>query len=165
MSDSRAFDCGDLAGGGGTQPEALEWNQALTTQLRGHQAMWIINKAPGLMTLPRESQKKRGSWTRHDCSCGFRLYREFPGGLVVRIPSFHCCSLGSVSGLGAEIPRVMRCGYIIITTVMTGCFYLSVQFSSSVVSDSLRPHELQHARPPCPSPTPRVYPNSCPLSQ
>ena len=33
------------------------------------------------------------------------------------------------------------------------------------MSDSLRPHGLQHARPPCPSPTPRVYPNSSPLSQ
>ena len=43
--------------------------------------------------------------------------------------------------------------------------FSSVQFSSSVVSDSLQPHELQHARPPCPSPTPRVYPNLCPLSQ
>ena len=41
----------------------------------------------------------------------------------------------------------------------------SVQFSCSVVSDSLRPHELQHARPPCPSPTPRAYPNSCPLNR
>jgi len=40
----------------------------------------------------------------------------------------------------------------------------SVHFSCSVMSDSLRPHELQHARPPCPSPTPRVYPNSCSLS-
>ena len=40
----------------------------------------------------------------------------------------------------------------------------SVQFSRSVVSDSLRPHELQHARPPCPSPTPGVHPNSCPSS-
>ena len=39
-----------------------------------------------------------------------------------------------------------------------------VQFRCSVVSDSLRPHELQHARPPCPSPTPGVHPNSCPLS-
>ena len=40
----------------------------------------------------------------------------------------------------------------------------SVQFRShSVMSDSLRPHEPQHARPPCPSPTPRVHPNSCPL--
>ena len=41
----------------------------------------------------------------------------------------------------------------------------SVQFSRSVVSDSLRPHEPQHVRPPCPPPTPRVHPNPCPLSQ
>ena len=41
--------------------------------------------------------------------------------------------------------------------------FSSVQFSCSVVSDTLRPHEPQHARPPCPSPTPRVHPNSCPL--
>ena len=41
----------------------------------------------------------------------------------------------------------------------------AVQSGRSVVSDSVRPHGLQHARPPCPSPTPRVYPNSCPLSQ
>ena len=40
----------------------------------------------------------------------------------------------------------------------------SVQFSRLVMSNSLRPHGLQHARPPCPSPTPRVYLNSCPLS-
>ena len=40
----------------------------------------------------------------------------------------------------------------------------SVQFSCSVVSDSLQPHELQHARPPCPSPTPGVHPNSRPSS-
>ena len=41
---------------------------------------------------------------------------------------------------------------------------LSVQFSCSVVSDSLWPHELQHTRPPCPSPTPRVHSDSRPLS-
>ena len=47
------------------------------------------------------------------------------------------------------------------------CFWaeFSVQFSHSVVSDSFRPHEPQHARPPCPSPTPRVHPNPCLLSQ
>ena len=44
-------------------------------------------------------------------------------------------------------------------------FFSSVQFSRSVVSDSLRPHESQHARPPCPSPTPRVHSDSYPLSQ
>ena len=43
--------------------------------------------------------------------------------------------------------------------------YHSVHFSRSVVSDSLQPHGLQHTRPPCPSPIPRVYPNSCPFSQ
>ena len=43
--------------------------------------------------------------------------------------------------------------------------FSSLQFSRSVVSNSLRLHELQHARPPCPSPTPRVYPDSRPLSQ
>ena len=41
----------------------------------------------------------------------------------------------------------------------------SDQISRSVVSDSLRPHESQHARPPCPSPTPRVHSDSCPSSQ
>ena len=44
-------------------------------------------------------------------------------------------------------------------------FTTSVQFSCSVVSNSLQSHELQHARPPCPSPTPRVYSNSCPSSR
>ena len=42
---------------------------------------------------------------------------------------------------------------------------VSYQFSRSVVSDSLRPHESQHARPPCPSPTPGVHSNSCPSSR
>ena len=41
----------------------------------------------------------------------------------------------------------------------------SVQFSHSVISDSLWPHKLKHTRPPCPSPTPGVHPNSCPLSR
>ena len=44
-------------------------------------------------------------------------------------------------------------------------YFSSVQFIRSVVSDSLRPHELQHARPPCPSPTPEVYSNLCSLSR
>ena len=51
---------------------------------------------------------------------------------------------------------------------LPGKFSLSFQsvsqFSCSVTSDSLRPHEPQHTRPPCPSPTSGVYPNSCPLS-
>ena len=43
--------------------------------------------------------------------------------------------------------------------------FSSVQFSCSVMFDSLRPHGMEQVRPPCPSPTPRVCPNSCPLAQ
>ena len=44
-------------------------------------------------------------------------------------------------------------------------WFRSVQFTRSVMSYSLQPHGLQHTRAPCPSPTPRVYSNSCPVSQ
>ena len=55
--------------------------------------------------------------------------------------------------LNIQKTKIMACGCI-----------SSLQFSCSVVSNSLWPHGLQHARPPCPSPTPRVHPNPCPLS-
>ena len=48
---------------------------------------------------------------------------------------------------------------------MQTCIHTSVQFSHSVASNSSRPYGAQHARPPCSSPTPGVYSNSCPLSQ
>ena len=52
---------------------------------------------------------------------------------------------------------------VLVFTFVISCFS-SVQFNHSVMSDSLRPHESQHAKAPCSSPTPRVYPNSCPSS-
>ena len=55
-------------------------------------------------------------------------------------------------------------GFLVLC-LLNRVMFSSVQFSCSVVSDSLRPHELQHARPPCPSPTPRVYSDSHPSSQ
>ena len=59
--------------------------------------------------------------------------------------------------------------YILLTEFKSCALYLkfklSVQFSRSVMSDSLWPHEPQHTRPPCPSSIPRVHPNSCALSQ
>jgi len=48
---------------------------------------------------------------------------------------------------------------------MLVALFSSVQFSCSVVSDSLQPHESQHARPSCPSPSPGVHSNSCPSSR
>ena len=55
-----------------------------------------------------------------------------------------------------------ECPHIVSTMII--CYY-SVQFSRSVVSNSLQPHESQHARPPCPSPTPGVHSDSRPSSQ
>ena len=55
---------------------------------------------------------------------------------------------------------------VVFCTSPSNCYcFSSVQFSRSVVSESLWPHESQHARPLCPSPTPRDYSNSCPLSR
>ena len=70
-----------------------------------------------------------------------------------------------------ELHDFKLCYFIIfIKTYMafmlfTSYLYHSVQFSPSVISNSLRPHGLQHARLPCPSPTPRAYSNSCPSSR
>ena len=56
--------------------------------------------------------------------------------------------------------------YVLITKYLTCKWrFSSVVFSRSVTSDSLWPHESQHARPPCPSPTPGVHPNSCPSNR
>ena len=54
---------------------------------------------------------------------------------------------------------------VFCSIIPTWHLFSSVQFGRSVVSDSLRPHESQHTRPPCPSPTPGVHPNSCPSSR
>ena len=65
----------------------------------------------------------------------------------------------------AILPKAIYRFDVIPIKLSTKFFTKLFQFSLSVVSDSLWPHEPQHARPPCPSPTPRVYPNSCPLNR
>ena len=67
--------------------------------------------------------------------------------------------MGSIHGLGRS-PGGGIYIYIYIYIIFS-----SVQFNRSVMSDSFRPHRLQHTRLPCPSPTPRAYSNSCPLSR
>ena len=62
-------------------------------------------------------------------------------------------------------PGKRQCGHS-CDFYSTRCYQSnSVQFSRSVMSDSLRPRELQHTSPPCPSPTPGVHPHPCPLSR
>ena len=63
------------------------------------------------------------------------------------------------------ILEIMKRGIIWNLRILAACTgFSSVQFSRSVMSDSLRPHELQHVRPPCPLPTPRVHSNWHPSS-
>ena len=64
---------------------------------------------------------------------------------------------------GLQSMGSQRVGHDWATNTNTSLVYS--QFSHSVMSDSLQPHGLQHARPPCPSSTPRVHPNPCSLSQ
>ena len=65
------------------------------------------------------------------------------------------------NGLHVSLSILVSLGYM----YRSGIAGSSVQFSHSVMSDSLQLHGLKHARPPCPSPTPGVYSNSCPFSQ
>ena len=71
-----------------------------------------------------------------------------------------CCRVGAWTVAVHAWDLLREIPIIFITSTI-----VSVQFSRSVVSNSLRPHELQHARPPCPSATPRVHSDSQPSSQ
>ena len=73
--------------------------------------------------------------------------------LAIKVKGIHPTLCPSLSKLELMISH---CGYINSNMV---------QFSRSVMSNSLQPHESQHARAPCPSPTPEVHSNSCPSSQ
>ena len=74
-------------------------------------------------------------------------------------------SMGWASGWKITKERRQWQGYSCWSRSVVRCQGCSLQFSHSVMSDSLWPHGLQHARPPCPSATPGVHSNSCPLSQ
>ena len=64
----------------------------------------------------------------------------------------------------ANVLASLNRNFFRVMIIIPFSYSCSVQFSCSVISNSLQSHGLQHSRPPCPSPTPRVYSNSCPLS-
>ena len=72
------------------------------------------------------------------------------------------CEASGLEALWSPISCGQNSNLLDLPWVLKGSW---VQFSCSVVSDSLWPYESQHARPPCPSPTPGVHPNSCPSSR
>ena len=75
------------------------------------------------------------------------------------------CFIWSVMDFGNKDRVCLTILFFFLIFIEFVTIFSSIQFSCSVLSDSLWPQELQHVRPPCPSPTPGAYPNSCPLSQ
>ena len=91
-----------------------------------------------------------------------KLKLQFFGHLMRRADSFEkTLMLGKIEGRRRRGRRRMRW----FDGIIDSMDIRSDQISRSVMSDSLRPHESQHARPPCPSPTQGVHPDSCPSSQ
>ena len=88
--------------------------------------------------------------------CVFRLWSK------LLFPVFGCLPLSLFQAIIRSSRREIS---HILSLSDQFCYLFSLQFSHSIVSDSLWPHGLQHVRPPCPSPTPRACSNSCPLSQ
>ena len=83
-----------------------------------------------------------------------------------KVPQWDSFQLSSLSFLYLDLPEEHHRGEPLLSlTKISSLDIRLVQFSHSVTFNSLRPHESQHARPPCPSPTPGVHSNSCPLSQ
>ena len=89
----------------------------------------------------------------------------FIGGLMLKLKLQY---FGHLMGRVDSLEKTLMLGGIgwrKRTPAKTCVQFSSIQFSSSVVSYSLQPHELQHNRPPCPSPSPGVHSDSCPSSQ
>ena len=97
----------------------------------------------------------------------FHQRRRSGDGVANKPSKVHCKCQSCTSQAHGELSNLKQCLLKDSPQVVTACelLFSSVQFSRSVVSDSLQPHGLQHARPPCPSPIPGVYPNSCLSSQ
>ena len=98
--------------------------------------------------------------TMNDDTC----FSIFPSAFCI----FSILDLTFLIGIGWYIIIILIWSFLVILNIflsLLGIYiYTSVQFSHPVVSDSLWPHKSKHARPPCPSPTPGVYSNSCPSS-
>ena len=94
-------------------------------------------------------------------------FRPFPPYLAWAATLSHLCAhcFGFSSGLYFGPRGILFISCESYSTKSIYIYIRSDQISCSVVSDSLWPHEPQNARPPCPSPTPGVHPDSCPLSQ
>ena len=159
----------------GTIPPASGWGSFRDNSLRT-----LIRPTPSIgrsnfpdqwndlkwLVSQRQNWLQSGSWHPEVACC--LLYLQLDERRTSDRRSPHgATSLGCLQVVcsGTQKPKASCLLPRVTETVLRICGPYSVQFSRSVVSDSLRPHGLHHARPPCPSPTPGAYSNSCPLSR
>ena len=145
----------------------LEWPPNMTSNMTG-----TLRKVEKKHT---NTQRKNAIWQQRQRSelCRTKTSSDkvssYHQKLVLWIKLYGpCLSSSSAEALslgGGRLFSHLSLSWWITKLKLRWAQFSSVQFSHSVVSYSLQPHELQHARPPCPSPTPGVYPNPCPLSQ
>ena len=120
--------------------------------------VFLTGKSYGHRSLAGHSLWGHKSWTCLSMHAGFTSHSPFPPLTPITVclpPLAHFPSFQHTPGFQIILSR-LTCE-VMSDSVQT-------QFSHSVMSDSLRPHESQHSRPPCSSPTPGVYPNSYPSS-
>ena len=121
-----------------------------------------INKSPSLVVCYRLTAD----------SSQLREIGEWNSFLIMQRSDLYCFSFRlslqllqkTIMNLIIPLTKYIRISILSLSRFITA-LSVPLQFSHSVMSDSLRPHGLQHTRPPGPSPTPRAYSNSCPLSQ
>ena len=143
---------------------------------------WEFNSSEqlgGKVFSCKSLEKPGGCWATHTApqppegGAFVRHTALVRGGNPCRVPSQGpATTLGTSNSLALwvsageiTLPSPIPYGMPYLCMAHTIGAFSSVQFSRSVVSNSLRPHESQHARPPCPSPTPGVHPDSRPSSQ
>ena len=124
---------------------------------KGKLAKWLSEEALQIVVKRREVKSKGEKERYTHLNAEFqRIARRDKKAFL----SDHCKEIEENNRMGKTGDLLKKIRYTKKTVHAS-----SVQFSSVVVFSSLRPHESQHARPPCPSPTPGVHPDSCPSSQ
>ena len=132
-----------------------QWGSSLgvKSEVWSYRTLWAGPGHPSVHTSLLKLPVTCSSWLWNHCSgpeFSFTDIAVFPGNSVVKSLPANARDMGLIPGSGRS-PGIGNGS--------------SVQFSDSVMSNSFWPHGLQHARPPCPSPSPGVYSNPCPLSQ